>query len=500
MQSIGILNRLGKDSAIYGVSSAMGRFVHLFLAPILTRIFSPEDYGVIALIQLAIGFATIFGGLNIGSGIGYHYFAADSEKDKNRALIGGFWIGVLIAGIMCVILLAFASQVSEFLMIRKDGPILGHNLKLYIEIGALGMLFGVLQTSLCSMLRFLAKPFSYLLVQLSQIFVTTISILVFVLEFKVGLKGVFIGSALGAFSGFFIAFLMLARKVMHKPSYPIFFAILLYALPQMPAVMLNWGQTQIGRYCINLYLTLQEQGIYAVSFAISSTLIVATTAFRLAYDPFALSVMKQPDANIIYAKTYKLYVCMFGIVLSFIASLSQPLVNIIFPNSYLNAHKLIPLLATSFFYLGASNILATGIWVSGRTIYTSYAQALAFLLTLPVYLILIPKIGILGAAIAFISSNILYNILVYCFAQKQFPVPYSYWKTHFWAIGVNIIFLFAGELSDKMNLLELICFGFVVGCFCTALLWFFFLNQDDHRYCKSYFRTFFKKIPSNSCL
>ena len=112
MQSIGILNRLGKDSAIYGVSSAMGRFVHLFLAPILTRIFSPEDYGVIALIQLAIGFATIFGGLNIGSGIGYHYFAADSEKDKNRALIGGFWIGVLIAGIMCVILLAFASQVS----------------------------------------------------------------------------------------------------------------------------------------------------------------------------------------------------------------------------------------------------------------------------------------------------------------------------------------------------------------------------------------------------
>ena len=146
----------------------------------------------------------------------------------------------------------------------------------------------------------------------------------------------------------------------------------------MPAVMLNWGQTQIGRFCINLYLTLQEQGIYAVSFAIASTLIVATTAFRLAYDPFALSVMKQPDANIIYAKIYKLYVCIFGIVLSFLASLSQPLVNVLFPNSYLNAHTLIPLLATSFFYLGASNILATGIWVSGRTIYTSYAQAIAF--------------------------------------------------------------------------------------------------------------------------
>ena len=48
MRSLGILNRLAKESAIYGISTAMGRFVHLLIAPVLTRIFSPEDYGVIA--------------------------------------------------------------------------------------------------------------------------------------------------------------------------------------------------------------------------------------------------------------------------------------------------------------------------------------------------------------------------------------------------------------------------------------------------------------------
>ena len=85
MRSVGILTLLAKDSAIYGVSTAMGRFVHLLLAPILTRIFSPEDYGVIALIQLAIGFATIFGGMNLSSGVGYHFYKADFEKSKNRA-------------------------------------------------------------------------------------------------------------------------------------------------------------------------------------------------------------------------------------------------------------------------------------------------------------------------------------------------------------------------------------------------------------------------------
>ena len=142
MRSVGILNRLAKDSAIYGVSTAMGRFVHLLLAPILTRIFSPEDYGVIALIQLAIGFATIFGGMNVSSGVGYHFYKADFEKSKNRVLSGGFWVTITISGIISGMLFLFASEVSQFIQIRKQGPISGHNLDLYLQVGAVGMFSG----------------------------------------------------------------------------------------------------------------------------------------------------------------------------------------------------------------------------------------------------------------------------------------------------------------------------------------------------------------------
>ena len=142
------------------------------------------------------------------------------------------------------------------------------------------------------------------------------------LVFDKGLAGVFWGGAVGSFCGFLVAFIMLAGRLLQFPLKTVLGAILLYAIPQIPAVVLNWGQTQIGRYCINSYLSLREQGIYSVGFAIASTLIVATTAFRLAYDPFALSVMKKPDAPLIYAKTYKLYICIFGIVLSFLGLIS----------------------------------------------------------------------------------------------------------------------------------------------------------------------------------
>jgi O-antigen/teichoic acid export membrane protein len=493
MRSLGILKRLTRESAIYGISTAMGRFVYLLLAPILTRIFSPEDYGVIALIQLAIGFATIFGGLNVSSGIGFHFFKAERLEDKNNVLAGGFWVSVAIAALISGAFAFFAPQVVQLLQIREEGPILGYDLELYLQVGALGMFFGIMQTGLASMLRFLGRPYHYVVVQLSHILPTVVSVLVFVMVFETGLLGVFLGGAVGAICGFFVAFLMLVGRLLRSPVQAILLAVLFYALPQIPAAILNWGQTQIGRYCINLFLSLREQGIYSVGFAIASTLIMVTTAFRLAYDPFALSVMKNPEAPVIYAKTYKLYVCVFGIVLSFLAALGQPLVQMIFPESYLEAHRLIPLLATGFFYLGASNILATGIWVSGRTVFTSYAQGLAFLLLVPANLLLVPVIGPLGGAVAFLTGNLAYNLFVFLFSQKLFHVPYSYWRTHLWALGANLMFWGNAELTTGLSLIELAAVGLLVACFCVALIWILFLNRNDH----NLFKLFLQNLERN---
>ncbi|MBT6851574.1 MAG: hypothetical protein HOA16_10305 [Opitutae bacterium] len=345
------------------------------------------------------------------------------------------------------------------------------------------------------MLRFLGKPYHYVVVQLSHILPMLIATLVFVTVFEIGVLGVFLGGVVGATCGFCVAFLMLAGRLFRTPAKLVLLPVLLYALPQIPATILNWGQTQIGRYCINLFLSLREQGIYSVGFAIASSLIMLTTSFRLAYDPFALSVMKKPEAPSIYAKTYKLYVCVFGVMLSFLAALGQPLVQIIFPISYLDAHRLIPLLATGFFYMGASNILATGIWVSGSPVFTSYAQGLAFILLVPANLFLVPAIGVLGGAVAFLAGNLAYNLFVYRFAQKLFPIPYSYWRTHLWALGANLMFLGSTELTNGLNLLELSAVGILISCFCIALIWILFLNRDDHKVFKLFLQNLGRNEP-----
>ena len=100
----------------------------------------------------------------------------------------------------------FAPQIVKLLQIRKEGPILGHDLALYVQVGSLGMFFGIMQTCLASMLRFLGKPYHYVVVQLSHILPMLIATLVFVTVFETGVLGVFLGGVVGATCGFCVAF------------------------------------------------------------------------------------------------------------------------------------------------------------------------------------------------------------------------------------------------------------------------------------------------------
>ena len=91
--------------------------------------------------------------------------------------------------------------------------------------------------------------------------------------------------------------------------------MLLYALPQMPGIFVNWGQTQIGRLFLNYYSNLTDLGLYSIAFTLSSVLLLVSTAFRMAYDPYAMSIMKKNNAKEIYARIYTLYCVVFCFIL-----------------------------------------------------------------------------------------------------------------------------------------------------------------------------------------
>ena len=118
------LRSLFKDAAIYGIGDTLARFIGIVTAPILTRIFTPSDYGVIALLQAAIGFFSLIAGLNLISAVYRYYFEYEDEELKKKILSTSLFFFTVVAAICAVCIWFGAPFIEKILLLRSKGTTL----------------------------------------------------------------------------------------------------------------------------------------------------------------------------------------------------------------------------------------------------------------------------------------------------------------------------------------------------------------------------------------
>lgn len=483
------LRGLGKDALIYGASSAVARMISIFTAPIMTRIFTPADYGVISLVQLAISFFVIIAGMNIGSGVSFYFFHFNDEKKKNEVLSTGILSIALLSISISLFLFLFAEQLAIFIKTYASdaSSFESYNLSLYIRIAALGLFFSLMNSSFTVFFRIFRQPFKFMQVQLLLVILNVALILTIVVFAKKGVTGVFWAGTISAFLVFFIGLYYLRGNFTGGFSKVVFGLILAYSLPQLPGVFVNWGQSQIGRVFINYHVSLADLGLYSIAITISSVLVLATTAFRLAYDPYAMSIMKQEDAPRIYARFYDFYGVAFAFGVGAVAAFAKPILMLLTPPTYYAAHHLVIFFLTAEFFMGLNNIVGAGIWISRKTKYTSYAQLFSFVVLMAMNFLLVPTYGATGAAMAFLGGMVTQNLAYYYFAQKLWPVPYRLGKLNGLIAVVFLIGLAHSTLIDDLDTAQTIAAAFFTTGGVAIVCWNLGLSSGDRAAVKKRF-------------
>ncbi|MDO8930435.1 MAG: lipopolysaccharide biosynthesis protein, partial [Bacteroidota bacterium] len=77
---VGALKKLAGETAIYGMSSIVGRFLNWWLVPYYSRIFLPEEYGIVTNLYSYIAFLLVM--LTFGMETGFFRFANKSEQKE----------------------------------------------------------------------------------------------------------------------------------------------------------------------------------------------------------------------------------------------------------------------------------------------------------------------------------------------------------------------------------------------------------------------------------
>ena len=114
------LQRLSKDTIIYGLSSVANKSASLLLAPIVTRYLGPEEFGIVSLIQLSASLFIIIAGLNLGSAVGYYFNATKNISERRSVLSTGYTFSLLL-GLVCSLLLYLQSSNLAFLISSRGG-------------------------------------------------------------------------------------------------------------------------------------------------------------------------------------------------------------------------------------------------------------------------------------------------------------------------------------------------------------------------------------------
>jgi len=420
------LKQLAGDSVIYGISGIVSRMISVFLVPLYTRLFSPEDYGVINLVNtsfLLIGLVIVFA---LDNSAARWYYDTDEITEQKKTFGSWIWFQLIAAIVVAILLISFSSPISVRLL-KVD-----HGGELFIILSSISLIATTLPGVLTNWYRVQRRAKSTVLFTLSQSLATIFLTMLFVLKLRWGVVGVF-----AAFTVSSILFSIIAIQQMWSWLSIRYLNLirlkemLRFALPMLPAALAYWLLNSTDSYFLLLFKNKAEVGLFGVGAMLASGIGLFTGAFQQAWGPFAYSIIDKADAKKIYASVFLYYGYALGFLAACLMMFAPEVLMIFTTKTYYSASWVAGILGYNLMLIGFSYIAMIGISISKTT--TPYAMAMLYaaIVTIILDIVLIPIWGKEGSALATVTAQLIVPCYLFYKGQKVYPIPYDFKQVAF---------------------------------------------------------------------
>ncbi len=411
------VRRLFGHMLVYGSGEIVLFAVNFLLFPVYTRVLEPAGYGALGLLLALRAFLRPLNQLGLDeSFLRFHY---DCETDAERQALTGttlLVIGVTSAVVLGVFLFA-APLVSPLL----GGP---------EHTGALRLLAvnGFLAAFLCvphGLLRARNEAARFARWTVGGGLGIVALRLLFVVGLGWGVFGMMLADVM--VSAVLLAGLLpvAGRPGAWRCSWPLARELLRYGSPRVPHALLRQTLGQADRFLLRLYLPVSQVGVYGAGATVANTLSMYREAFRRAWMPLAFERMADADAPRLFAR---LATIAFGVLVFTTLGLvlfAGPLIRWLTPPGYHDAVDIAPVLAAGVAIHALTVFLTTSLNVSKQTGALPWATGAGAFVTVAANIVLIPLLGMLGAAVATVAGSVTMVATLAFAAQHHYPIPYE---------------------------------------------------------------------------
>ena len=451
-------NRLGslaKQTAIYGLSSIVGRFLNYLLVPLYTfkicaEAGGPAAYGIVTNLYAYTALLLVI--LTFGMETTFFRFANKEGVDPSKAFsTSGLAVGS-VALVFLILVSVFLKPIANVLN-YADHPE-------FVEIMAIIVALDAFQAILFARLRYENKAIKFATLKLLFIFLN-IGMNLFIFFLAPGLKEshpalmswyensyqvgyIFIVNLICT-SLITFGFIPEIKKLRFGIDHDMLKQMLKYTWPLLLLGLAGILNQVADKICYRFLVPGEEGdrqlGIYGACVKIAMIMAMITQAFRYAYEPFVFGGKRDNADKETQASVMK-YFIIFTLLAFLAVVMYMPVLQYIIGPEYREGLRVVPIVMMAEIFMGIYFNLSFWYKLTDQTLWGAIFSAIGCAVLLAINFIFVPKYGYMACAWGGFAGYATCMVLSYFVGQKKAPIPYNL-KSAFMYFAVAMVLFFA---------------------------------------------------------
>ena len=458
---------LAKDTAIYGLSSIIGRFLNWCLVPLYTAMFAAAEYGVVTYVYAIVALALIV--LTYGMETGFFRFANHERYSNPMEVYSTALISLAVSGALFLVgIFAFLGPVTAAMECT------GH--EDYIAMMAVAVAIDAFTALPFSYLRYKKRPLRFAALKLINIGLNIGLNLLFILVAPwlyeqapatvawfysptFGIGYIFLANLISSA----VVLLLLIPEMRGFPwrfNRTLWREMIAYSFPLLVLGVAGIMNQTIDKILLPRLLSdsadaMAQLGIYGANYKIAIVMVMFIQAFRFAYEPFIFAQNREQGGNKLQAyRDAMKYFVIFAMVIFLGVMFYLDILKYFINPRYFSGLRVVPIIMIAEFFFGVFFNLSLWYKLTDRTVWGMWLSLGGLAVTVVLNVLLVPRMGYMGCAWAAFGCYGSMMIASYIAGRVNYPIGYNVPRLAFYFFlalalyGISILITTGHEWLD----------------------------------------------------
>ncbi len=397
--------QLIKHGSVFALGQVLGRVASVLLLPVYTRLLTPSDYGVMAVLDLLTTLLALVLGGGIASAATRAHFLEEWQNRQDAV----WWTAIFVVTCACAVSMVPTWMFRHILADVAFGPGLPDG-SYYLTLATAAMLLGVIEAPLQAHLRALKESGLLVGVSLARLVLNVAINVALMAVWQMGLAGLLWGNLATAWvvCAIYLALFIRSRGplVVDRRLVRGYWS---FGWPLIATGLLSTVMHQADRYILRFYVDFEQVGIYSIAYQIGqgvNTLVLVP--FFSIWGVLVYEIASAPHSKRVYADAFKYFTYGLASLLLMVSLFARPIISTLAPGEYLPAADILPIVCLAYLFFSSHSHFNVPALIAGKTVALLPSYALAACLNVGANLLLIPVFGAVGAAWATVATFVVF--------------------------------------------------------------------------------------------